>query len=179
MDLCLRQRNETEPQHEFVGARIVKDVNGTLARMVAASVPEDVTPTWEEARATMLGATSEQIYIAANNARGASWEAMSSVLDQTALLYEMLARCRGRRSYGFRYAESLLSPAEQDLMRGAWRAAPTQVEVRGAARALWTWTRYVWAAVERCLGRTLAVTIDEASLLAAIDGMYEPSVTTH
>ena len=80
VDLHLRSRDDTAPRHDFAGARIVKDVDGTLARLVAASVPEDVTPTWEEALATIQGAIGEQVYIAANNARGgANWEAMSSV----------------------------------------------------------------------------------------------------
>ncbi len=174
VDLQLRMRDDTEPRHDFAGARIVKDFDGTLARLVAASVPEDVTPTWEEVRAAILGATGEQIYIAANNARGVSWEAMSSIPYQMAQLYELLARMRGRRSYGLRYAESLLSPAEQQLMQAVWPAAATRAEVRRAARALWRWTRYVRAEVERGLGRPLEMTVDEASLLAAVDALYDP-----
>ena len=174
VDLHVRRRDDTEPRHDFAGARIVKDFDGTLARLVAASVPEDVTPTWEEARATIMGAIGEQIYIAVNNARGATWEAMSSVPHHVAQLYEVIARLRGRRSYGFRYAESLLSPAELRLMRAAWPATPTRAEVRRAARALWTWTGYVWVETERVLGRPLEVTIDEAGLLAAVDALYDP-----
>jgi hypothetical protein len=174
VDLHLRTRDDTEPSHGFVGARIVKDVEGTLARLVAASTPDDVTPSWEEARAAIMGAIGDQIYIAANNARGASWEAAGCIPRHTAPLYELLARFRGRRSYGFRYAESLLSPAELALMRAAWPAAPDAAEVRRAARALWTWTRYVWDEVERNLERPLDITIDEAGMLAAIDALYEP-----
>ena len=174
VDLHLRRRDDTEPRHEFAGARIVKDFEGTLARLVAASVPEDVTPTWEEARAAIMGATAEQIYIAVNNARGGTWEAMSSVTDRVAQLYEVIARLRGRRSYGFRYAELLLSPAELRLIRDAWPATPTISEVRRAARALWAWTCYVWVETEWVLGRSLDVTVDEASLLAAVDAMYDP-----
>jgi hypothetical protein len=173
VDLHLRRREETDPWHEFAGARVVKDFDGTLARLVAASVPEDVAPTWEEARATILYAIGEQIYIAANNGRGATWEAMSSVPDQLWRLYELLARLRGRRSYGFRYVESLLSPAEQQLMRTAWPAAPTRDEVRRAARELWAWTRYVWDEVERGLERSLDVTVHWAELLAAVDALYD------
>jgi hypothetical protein len=174
VDLHVRRRDETEPAHTFAGARVVKDFDGTLARLVAGSVPEDVTPTWEEARATIMGAIGEQIYIAVNNARGATWEAMSSVPPHVAQLYEVMARLRGRRSYGFRYAESLLSQAELRLIRAAWPAEPTIDEVRRAARALWTWTLYVWVETERVLGRPLEVTIDEANLLAAVDALYDP-----
>jgi predicted nucleotidyltransferase len=174
VDLHLRRRDDTEPRHEFADARIVKDFDGTLARLVAASVPEDVTPTWEEARATIMGATAEQIYIAVNNARGATWEAMSSVSDRVAQLYEVIARMRGRRSYGLRYAEVLLSPAELRLMRAAWPVKPTCAEVRRAARALWAWTGYVRVETERVLGRSLEVTLDEAGLLTAVDALYDP-----
>jgi hypothetical protein len=175
VDLHLRMRDETTPRHDFAGARIVKDFDGTLARLVAASVPEDVVPTWEEARETIFLAIGEQIYIADNNARGASWEAMGSVHHQLWMLYELLARFRGRRTYGFRYLESLLSAAEQDLMRAAYPAAPTRAEVRRTARELWTWTRYVWNEAERSLGRPLDVTIDHEDLLAAVDAKYGPA----
>jgi hypothetical protein len=58
-------------------------------------------------------------------------------------------------------------------MRAAWPAAPDAAEVRRAARALWAWTRHVWAEAERGLGRPLGVTVDEAGLLAAVDALYE------
>jgi hypothetical protein len=172
VDLHLRRWDNAGPWHGFVGARVVKDFDGTLARLVAASVPEDVVPTWEEARAQILGALDEQIYIAANNARGATWEAMGAVSHRLGQLYEQLARLRGRRSYGFRYVETLLSPAEQRLMWTAWPAAPTRAEVRRAARELWAWTRHVWNEVERSLERPLDVTVDETELLAAVDALY-------
>ncbi len=174
VDLHVRRRDDTKPRHQFAGARIVKDFDGTLARLVEASVPEDVTPTWEEARATILGAIADQIYIAANNARGATWEAMANVPRHIAELYEVIARLRGRRSYGLRYAELLLSPTELRVMRASWPATPTRAEVRRAARALWTWTDYVWVETERVLGRSLELTIDKAGLLAAVDAMYDP-----
>lgn len=179
VDLHLRGRDDTAPRPDFAGARIVKDFAGTLARLVATAAPEDVVPSWEEARATILGAIGEQAYIAANNARGATWEAMSSVASQTWLLYELLARLRGRRSYGCRYVESLLSPAEQQLMGAVWPASPTRAEVRRAARELWTWTRHVWDEADRSLGRPLDVTVHQADLLAAVDALYEAPTPSH
>ncbi|HEY7034453.1 MAG TPA: hypothetical protein VH482_24160 [Thermomicrobiales bacterium] len=173
VDLHLRKQGDAEPWHGFVGARIVKDVDGTMARLVAASVPEDVTPTWEEARETVMGAIGDQIYAAVNNARGAIWEAAGNVTSNAAMLYELLARMRGRRSYGFRHAESLLSPTEQTLILATWPSAPARSEVRRAARALWTWTRHVWDETERCLERSLNMTINESELLAAIDALYD------
>lgn len=44
VDLHLRLRGDVEPRHAFAGARIVKDMDGTLDKLVAASVPEDVAP---------------------------------------------------------------------------------------------------------------------------------------
>jgi hypothetical protein len=173
VDLHLRAWGDTEPAHGFVGAQIVKDVEGTLARLIAASTSEDVVPSWEEARAAIMGAIGDQIYIADNNARGAIWEAAGGVSHHTAVLYELLARLRGRRSYGFRYAEALLSLDEQQFMWAAWPAVPDAAEVRRSARALWGWTLHVWAEAERNLGRPLEVTIDESGLLAAVDARYE------
>jgi len=121
-----------------------------------------------------VGAVADQIYIAVNNARGATWEATGSVPHHVVQLYEVMARLRGRRSYGLRYAELLLSPAELRLMRAAWPATPTRGEVRRAARALWAWTVYVRAESERVLGRPMEITVDETGLLAAVDALYDP-----
>jgi hypothetical protein len=173
VDLDLRRRDELEPDPHYAGARIVKDFDGALARLVAASTPDDVGPTWEAARQEILVAIDSQIYLAAHNARGATWSAMEEVTYRLALLYELVARLRGRRSYGFRYVEGLLSPAEQRLLEAAWPSAPDREEVRRAARELWAWTRLVWEEAERSLGRPLEVTVDEAELLAAVDVLYD------
>ncbi len=50
----------------------------------------------------LAAAVGEQIYLAANNARGAIWEAMSTVPTQLWLLYGLVARLRGRHAYGAR-----------------------------------------------------------------------------
>jgi hypothetical protein len=97
---------------------------------------------------------------------------MGEVSYRCGELYTFLARLRGRKSYGFRYVEQLLTLEEQALMTAAWPAAPRQEEVRRAARALWTWTRHVEAEAERALGQPLEICIDEAALLAAVDRIY-------
>ena len=81
----------------------------------------------------------------------------------------MLAALRGSRAYNYRYAEQVLSLEEQAGLAQAWPAEPSQQEVRRAARALWAWTRYVWQEVERRLGRSLLIQVDEAALLSAVD----------
>jgi hypothetical protein len=176
VDLHLRRRDDTEPRHDFAGARIVKDFDGTLARLVAASLPENVTPTWEEARRTILGAVGEQTYIAANNVRGSTWEAAGNVTHHLHQLYELLARVRGRRTYGFRYLESVLPPTEQHLIRSAWPVAPNRAEVRRAARELWNWTLYTSGTTSsnpRVGPRPLDLTFNQDGLFAAIDARYD------
>jgi hypothetical protein len=58
------------------------------------------------------------------------------------------------------------------LLTAAWPAAPEREEVRRAARALWVWTRHVWAQAERALEARLELTLDEAALPGAVDRIY-------
>jgi hypothetical protein len=172
VDLYLKPWSDRKPEAEYAGARVIKDTDGELARLVAESAPEPVTGTPEQARELIAGVIDSQVYLALHNARGAVWSAMGEVSYACTLLYGFLAKLRGRHSYGFRYVETLLSPAEQALMSAAWPAAPTRDEVRRAARALWSWTRHVWAESERALGAPLEIPLDEAALLAAVDRIY-------
>jgi hypothetical protein len=171
-DLDLVRREDLKPGPYFAGARVVKDTDGVLTRLVAESPPEVVQATLEQAREMIQGQVDSQIFLALHNARGAVWSAMGEVSYQCAQLYTFLASLRGRKSYGFRYVEQLLSPEEQALIADAWPAAPTRDEVRRAGRALWMWNRYVWAEAEQVLGEPLGLSIDEAGLLAAVDRIY-------
>jgi hypothetical protein len=171
-DLDLLKREGLVPGPGFAGAVVVKDTDGVLSRLVADSLPEVVQKTREQAREFIQGQVDSQIYLALHNARGAVWSAMGEVTYQGTNLYTLLAGLRGRNSYGFRYVEQLLSPEEQALLTAAVPAAPSRAEVRRAARALWTWTRHVWAEAERVLGEPLDISIDEAGLLAAVDRIY-------
>lgn len=171
-DLDLLHREDLKPGAYFAGARVVKDTDGVLARLVAESSPEVIEGTLAQARERIQEEVDSQIYIALHNGRGAVWSAMGEVTYQCACLYTLLAQLRGRNSYGFRYVEQLLSPEEQALMRTVHPSEPTREEVRRAARALWAWTRYVWAEAERVLGEPLGISVDEAGLLAAVDRIY-------
>jgi hypothetical protein len=133
---------------------------------------EAVTVSWVQARASIEEAIDSQIYLSLHNARGAIWEALGDVSFRATALYVLLAALRGSRSYGYRYVEQLLSPAEQVLLTEAWPTQPSQQEVVRAARALWQWTRYVWQEAERRLGRSLLIEVDEAALLSAVDRIY-------
>jgi hypothetical protein len=172
VDLDLWRRADLKPESHFAGARVLKDKEGVLAQVVAESAPEVVSATLEQARARFEGAIDSQIYLALHNARGAVWSALGEVSSQCAGHYIFLARLRGYNSYGFRYVTSLLTPEEQALLTAAWPAAPTRDEVRRAGRALWTWTRHVWAEAERILEQAMEIRIDEAELLAAVDRIY-------
>jgi hypothetical protein len=171
-DLDLVKGAELKPEPYLREARLIKDTNGVLARLMAAAPGEVIEATPEGARTLFEGMVDSQIYLALHNARGAVWSAMGEVLSLGAGLYVFLARVRGRNSYGFRYVEQLLSPEELALMTAAWPAAPVREEVRRAARALWPWMRHVWAEAERRFGAPLEVSVDEAGLLAAVDRIY-------
>jgi hypothetical protein len=172
VDLDLPAPADLKPDPHYAGARVLKDTEGVLARIVAESQPEVVTATLAQARSRLEGSIDSQIYLALHNARGAVWSAMGEISGQGISLYAFLAELRGRRSYGLRYVETLLAPEEEALMTAAWPAAPEREEVRRAARALWDWTRYVWAEAERVLEARLEITLDEAALLAAVDRIY-------
>ena len=99
-------------------------------------------------------------------------QARGNIVGSLTSTYELLGRLRGRRTYGFRSVEELLTPHEQSLLTAAWPGEPTRAENRRAARALWVWTRYVWQEAERVIGRPLGIELDESGLLTAIDHMY-------
>jgi hypothetical protein len=172
VDLDFKRRVDLQPAPKYMTARVVKDTDGVLAHLVAASPMPHITATVEQAEDMIREAIDSQIYLALHNARGAVWSAMGEVSYRCAELYTLLARLRGHQSFGFRYVEVLLSPDEQRLLTAAWPTEPTQVEVRRAARALWTWTRHVWVESERILGKALTVTIDEARFLIAVGSIY-------
>jgi hypothetical protein len=172
VDLYLKRQSELTPDPEYAGARVVKDTGGFLAQLVAQWPADVVNVTWEHARAALEDAIDSQVYLALHNARGAVWSAMGEISYRCTELYALLAAMRGRRTYGLRAVEALLSPGEQALLTAAWPAAPTRDEVRRAARALWDWSRHVWREAERILGRPLEIAVDEAGLLAAVNQIY-------
>ncbi|HEU5102478.1 MAG TPA: hypothetical protein VFU22_25820, partial [Roseiflexaceae bacterium] len=173
VDIEFGHRENLEPHYRYTGARVIKDTDGVLARMAADCLPEQFVETPASAASVMYGAIEDMLYQARNNARGALWEARGSITYQASQVFQLLGRLRGRRTYGNRYAEDLLTPEEQALYWAAWPREPTQAENRRAARAHWEWTKYVWREAERAIGAPLEVAVDEAGMLAAIDRMYE------
>jgi hypothetical protein len=180
VDLGLHRHGEAGHAASYASARIIKDTDGFLARLIARAPQKTVAATWEQARAAIEEAIDSQIYLGLHNARGAVWSAMGELSYRCAELYALLALLRGYRSFGFRYVEQVLSPAEAVMLEDAWPRRAEREEVRRAARALWVWTRHVWqeSERERVLGRSLEISIEETGLLAAVDRIYSPDRRT-
>lgn len=161
-----------EPCDRFVGGTVIKDTDGRLARLIAASTDEVPVETVESASPIINSAIWDLLFVSRTNARGSVWSATGTISDTCKSTYELLGRLRGRRTYGYRYVEELLTPEEQALLTAAWPREQTADENRRAARALWTWAKFVWSETERVLGRPLGLEIDEVGMWAAIDRMY-------
>jgi predicted nucleotidyltransferase len=163
-----------ERSHRLAGGIVIKDADdGFMAAFVASCTPEQFAETPASAGAVIHDVIGDLLYGARNNARGALWEARGNIVYQASNVYQLLGRLRGRRTYGNRYAELRLTPAEQALFWAAWPREPTQDENRRATRALWEWAKHAWREAERAIGAPLEVKVDEQGMLAAIDRMYE------
>ena len=172
-DIEIDRRSALKPSPRFAGATLIKDTGGLLAAFVSQCQPELFSETPASAGAVIRDAIGDQLFLARHNARGSVWSARGNITHQCTMVYELLGRLRGRRTYGYRYAEDLLTPEEQALLAEAWPCEVTREENRRAARALWRWTKYVWREAERVIGQPLGIELDEAGILAAIDRMYQ------
>src|SRR5262245_43489077 len=151
-----RQELETASHYGFfAGGTIIKDLDGELAQFLATCIPEQLVETAESAATVINDVIADQLFVARHNARGSIWSAMGTHTSLLMGTYELLGRLRGRRTYGYRDVEELLTPAEQALLAAAWPHEPTRAENCRAARALWVWTKHVWSEAERVIGRPL------------------------
>ncbi len=137
VDIEFARRSELEPSYRYAGARVIKDADGFLAAYAASCTPEAFVETPASAGAVIYDAIGDLLYQARNNARGSLWESRANMTSQCALVYQLLGRLRGWRTYGFRYVETLLTPDEQALLANVWPGELSQAENRRAARALW------------------------------------------
>jgi hypothetical protein len=110
VDLELLREEDLKPWPGWAGARILKDTNGTLSRILAQAPERPEPPTIEEAADLILTVIDSQIFLALHTARGGVWSGMAEVGTQAIALHTFLARLRGVFSYGGRYIEQLLSP---------------------------------------------------------------------
>lgn len=173
VDIEFLRRSGLVPSHRYAGATVLKDPDGFLAAYLARCTPEVIVETPASAGAVIHGVIGDLLYQARNNARGALWEARGAIVHLASLVYQLLGRLRGRRTYGNRYVEALLTPEEQALYAATWPREHTQAENRRAARALWAWAEYAWREAEREIGAPLEVQVDAEAMFAAIDRMYE------
>ncbi len=113
VDLLLLCAADLEPEAAHAAARVVKDTDGVLARLVAASPPARLETPLAQITAIIEEAIDSQVYLALHNARGAVWSAMGEISHQAATLYTLLARLRRYESFGFRYVETQLEVTER------------------------------------------------------------------
>ena len=78
----------------------------------------------------------------------------------------------GREGHDVKSAEVFLRADELTMLNTAWQVASEREAIRGAARGLWEWTRYVWAERERALGEVLGIAVDTAAVLGEIERPY-------
>jgi hypothetical protein len=172
VDVGIEGEEIFEPDSYYHGATIVKDTDDRLAALVAASPPSvpEVTP--ESAAKVIEEVIHILSLITMYNIRGSRFSAMGNTNEQAENVYGLLARLRGQEPYEVRFVERFLQPDEYALLRATWPAAPERDEIRRAARALWDWTRYVWAEAERTLGVSLDIPVEKDTLLATLEHPY-------
>ena len=153
-------------------AMVVKDTDGFLASIVAASPPPTPELTREAAQKVIEEAIHILGHITMHNIRGSAFEAMGNLCEQAGNVYGLLAGLRGRERYDVRFVERFLREDELALLYSAWPAGSQRDAIRRAVRGLWDWTRYVWAEAEQTLGEPLAISLDAEALLGALERPY-------
>jgi hypothetical protein len=172
-----------EPWEGFAGGTVIKDTDGRLARLVAASTAEVPAETVETARPIISEAIGDQFFAARQNVRGAVWSATGSISELTMKTYELLGRLRRKRTYGFAMSRTCSRPTSRPCW---WRhghearprrrtAAPpgrcgtgqrsSGVRRSGSSASRWTlrWTR------RNCSLRSIACTGERSSFTSVAD----------
>jgi hypothetical protein len=160
------------PHPYWHGVRVVKDTDGRLASLVAASGPPIAELTRDAARKVIAEAIYHIGFVTVQNVRGAHYHAMSNLCELANSLYMLLANARGREGYDVRNAERFLHKAELALLYASWPAAAEREAICYATRGLWAWTQYVWAQCEQTLGEELGISLDTIGFLEAIERPY-------
>ena len=172
IDLHPQRKEDFAPAPSLAGARVLVDRDGSIAEVVGRSRAAAPSIEAHDARRELACAVDTQIYVALHAARGALWSAMGELTFRLAELHHVLAALRGVEAFGFRHAEAVLRANERAEFERAWPREPNVDELRRAARALWSFTRLVCAAVEAQLGAEAVPSVSEPELLAAVDAIY-------
>jgi hypothetical protein len=161
------------PHPFFHHVTVVKDTDGRLASLVAASGPPTAEPTPDAARSVIEEILYEIGSITMQNIRGSRHRAVSALCEYANSAYALLAQLRGREGYDVRFVERFLHSDELALLEAAWPASLEREEIRRAVRGLWLWIRYVWTQAEQTFGEELGISLDVAAFLEAMNRPYD------
>jgi hypothetical protein len=161
------------PNPYFHGVAVLKDTNGRLASLVAASEPPTAELSRDAARSVIEDAIYRTGFVTMQNVRGSYHHAMGNLCELANNVYVLLAQVRGREGYAERFVERFLGEDELALLYVAWPVGPEREAIRRAARGLWEWLRYVWTQAEQMLGEELGISLDAAAFLEAIERPYD------
>jgi hypothetical protein len=173
VELDISNKVNPTPHPYFHRATIVKDSDGQLASLVAASGPPTAELSREAARKVIEEAIYHIGFVTMQNVRGSHHHAMSNLCELANNVYTLLAQVRGREGWAERFVERFLREDEIALLYAAWPSGPEREAIRRAARGLWDWTRYVWMQAEEALGEELGISLDAAAFLEAIERPYQ------
>jgi hypothetical protein len=173
IDVGIMAKGDFEASPYYHRARVIKDTDGWLASIVAASPPPTPEVTRESAQTVIEESIHMFGHVTMHNIRGSAFYAMGNLCEQADNILGLLARLRGREPYEVRFVEQFLQPDEVALLYAAWPAGPERAAIRRAARGLWEWTRYVWAEAERVLGVRIEIPLDTEAALAALERPYK------
>jgi hypothetical protein len=176
VELDIQGPPEHTPHPYFHRATVVKDMDGRLSSLVAASGPPTAESTRDAARKVIEDAIYHTGFVTMQNIRGSHYHAMSNLCELANSVYTLLVQLRGREGWAERFVERFLSEDELVLLYAAWPTGPERKAVRRAVRGLWEWTRYVWAQAEQMLGEELGITLDTVAFLEAIERPYDWSL---
>jgi hypothetical protein len=151
---------------------IVKDTDGRLASLVAASPPPTAKLTREVVRAEIEKLLYEIGSITMGNMRGSYFHQIHNLSEYANSGYILVAQLRGHEGYAVRFVERFLNEEERALLYAACPQAPEREAIRRAARGLLEWLRYVWVQVEQTLGEELGISLDTAAFQQALDRLY-------
>jgi hypothetical protein len=172
VELDIRALPYPTPHPYWHGTRVIKDTDGQLASLVAASGPPVATLARDAARTVIVEAIYYTVYVNVHNVRGSHYHAMANLCELAGGLYGLLANARGHESYDVRNAEQFLRTDELALLYATWPVAPEREAIRKAAHGLWKWTRYVWAECEQALGEPLGISFNTTAFLEVIERPY-------
>jgi predicted nucleotidyltransferase len=172
-DLRYVYRSEMLPAPQYAGARVIKDLDGSIAAAVARSTPPTAELSLLDPSAELSCAIDSQIYVTLHNARGATWSAMGELVHRLGRLYALLAAARAIQVFGLREMEQVLQTEEEKLrFEESWPSAPHPAEVRRAALSLWQFTLAVRDVLASHPDLGVLPSVDEAALQRAVDAIY-------